>query len=205
MEKFSGDFNVLQKISTIAEYFNFSRHFRFFYCLSLFCFFPAFASAQTQPLSEYQVKAVFIYKFCLYVEWPPGTFEDASSPVTIGVVDADEVAAELEAKSKNRTIDGRPLAVRRLNEPSSLDKLQLLFIAHAQENTLAHWMELAQKYPVLVITETPTGLDAGSSINFALQDNKVRFDVELAAAQRQGLKLSAQLLKVARTVRGETR
>lgn len=148
------------------------------------------------------MKAVFIYKFCLYVEWPPGTFSDPHSPLTIGIVDADDIAAELEIKSKDRTINGRPLVVRRLDAATpNLDNLQLLFISNNQQSKLTHWLSLAQKYPLLVITETPDGLDAGSSINFDLQDNRVRFDVGLAAAQRQGLKLSAQLLQVARTVR----
>ena len=158
--------------------------------------------AQTAP-SEHQVKAIFIYKFCLYVEWPPGTFSAPENPLVIGVIDADDIAAELEIKSKERTLDGRPFIVRRLDSSSNLDNLQLLFIAQTQQKKLEHWMALAKQHSMLVVTETPNGLDAGSSINFAVQDNRVRFDVGLATAQRQGLKLSAQLLQVARTVRGE--
>jgi hypothetical protein len=176
-------------------------HLRFAFWLGVLSLFPSLVLAQTTTLSEHQIKAVFIYKFCLYVEWPPGTFSDSHSPVTIGVIDADDIAAELELKSKDRTIDGRPLAVRRLDSTSNLDNLQLLFISQTQQNKLTQWITLAQRYPLLVVTEIPSGLDAGSSINFALQDNRVRFDVGLAATQRRGLKLSAQLLQVARTVR----
>lgn len=188
-------------INTSALYLRW--YLRFMCWLGVFFLLPTLVLAQTETASEQQIKAVFIYKFCLYIEWPPGTFNDPHTPLTIGVVDADDIAAELEIKSKDRTIDGRPLAVRRLDSTSSLDNVQLLFISHTQQNKLPHWIALAKKYPLLVITEMPSGLDAGSSINFALQDNRVRFDVGLTAVQRQGLKLSAQLLQVARTVRGE--
>lgn len=174
---------------------------RFLYWFSVLCLCPAFALAQTEKLAEYQVKAAYLYKFCLYIEWPLAAFNNAASPLTIGIVDADDIAAELESKSQSRTIDGRPFVVRRIDNTSSLENLQLLFIANSQQNTLARWVTQAQQYPLLVVTETETGLDAGSSINFAVQDNRVRFDVGLAAAQRQGLKLSANLLQVARTVR----
>lgn len=170
--------------------------------LSAFHLASSLAAAQTATPSESQVKAIFIYKFCLYIEWPPKTFADPDSPLTIGIVDADQIASELEALSKTRTISGRPLAVHRIDDKSSLDNLQLLFIAQTQENRLERWITRTKSHPLLVVTETPSGLDSGSSINFAVQDDRVRFDVGLAAAQRQGLKLSAQLLQVARAVRG---
>lgn len=174
---------------------------RFLLWLSVLHLAPALAMAQAAP-SEDQVKAVFIYKFCLYVEWPPKTFAGPQSPLTIGVVDAEAIAAELEALAKSRSVDGRPLVIRRLDDKSTLDDVQLLFIGRTQKDGLPRWMTRVQDHPLLVVTEIPTGLDAGSSINFAVEDNRVRFDVGLAAAQRRGLKLSAQLLQVARNVQG---
>ncbi len=174
---------------------------RLLFLIGITYLFSTPALAQTTTPSEYQVKAVFLYKFCLYVEWPPKTFVERHSPLTIGVADADQIASELEALSNSRTIAGRPLAVRRLDDKSNLDNLQMLFIARTQQNKLAHWINRAQGRGLLVVTEIPDGLDAGSSINFALQENRVRFDIDLATAQRQELKLSAQLLQVARTVR----
>jgi hypothetical protein len=176
-------------------------HFLSLLLLGVLWAFSILASAQAATPSEQQIKAIFIYKFCLYVEWPPGTFDSDSSPLTIGIVGADEIAAELESKANELVIDGRPLVVRRLNSDSKLDKLNLLFIADTQNDKLANWIDRAQGHPLLVVTETAAGLDAGSSINFSLQDNRVRFDVALGAAQRQGLKLGAQLLQVARTIR----
>lgn len=169
--------------------------------LGVLYFFCTLASAQTTTPSEQQIKAIFIYKFCLYVEWPAGTFDNASSPLTIGIVGADEIAAELELKAKELVVDGRLLVVRRLDLDSKLDNLQLLFISQTHDDKLAYWVARAQGHPLLVVTETPSGLDAGSSINFSLQDKRVRFDVALDRARRQGLKLGAQLLQVARTVR----
>jgi hypothetical protein len=180
-------------------------HFLPLFLAVIFWALAALASAETATPSEQQIKAIFIYKFCLYVEWPTGTFDSASSPLTIGVVDADEIATELESKSNELMIDGRPLVVRRLDSGAKLDDLNLLFIADTQDDKLTHWIDRARGHPLLVVTETAAGLNAGSSINFFLQDNRVRFDVALDTAQRHGLKLGAQLLQVARTIRrGET-
>jgi hypothetical protein len=165
----------------------------------------AFSFAQGQPANvmEYQIKAAFLYKFCLYVEWPPTAFSAADSPLVFGIAAPDDFIAELNTVLKNHTINDHPLQVRRIDGGSDVSGVQLLFVARSQQALLPQLRAQAQGLPLLLITESERGLNDGGVINFALQDNRVRFEVALDTANRQGLHLSAQLLKVARNVRGE--
>lgn len=154
-------------------------------------------------IAEYQVKAAFLYKFCLYVEWPPSAFASADSPIVLGVVGPDSLVAELDNITRGHVINGRPLQVRRVDANASLAGVHMLFVARSGQSRLSQFVAQAQQFPSLLVTESPGGLDDGGGINFAIQDNRVRFDVGLDSVNRQGLRLSAQLLKVARAVRGE--
>jgi hypothetical protein len=152
---------------------------------------------------EYQVKAAFLYKFCFYVEWPASAFAAADSPIVLGIIGPDELLGELRNVIKNHTVEGRPLQVQRIERNAGLTGLHVLFVARFEQAHLPQLLAQAQGLPLLVVTESPAGLDDGSGINFAVQDERVRFDVSLNSTGRQGLRLSAQLLKVARSVRGE--
>lgn len=158
------------------------------------------ACAQESSAAESQVKAAFLYKFCLYVEWPPTAFADQASPLEIGVAGSPEVAAELDKVVAGRLIDTHPVRVRQIKDKSDLAALHVLFIANAEQARIGQWLVPSPKSALLIVTEVPDGLDNGGIINFTLQGNRVRFDIGLASAERQGLRLSAQLLKVARTV-----
>jgi YfiR/HmsC-like len=163
-------------------------------------------NAQAQPENngaEYQIKAAFLYKFCLYVEWPATAFAAADSPIVLGLAAPDDMIGAVENAIRGRVINGRQLQLRRIDTASDLAGLHLLFIARPEPAYLTQWEARAQGLPLLLVTESAAGLDGGIGINFAVQDNRVRFDVGLDAASRNGLRLSAQLLKVARTVRGE--
>lgn len=158
-------------------------------------------AALTPDVAESQIKAAFLYKFCLYVEWPANAFDGAESPLRLGVIGAPELAEELARIVAERKINGRALQVVRLGDNAEPDKLHLLFVARAEQPRLAHWLAQTGTRPLLIVTESPGALDQGGIINFDLQEKRVRFDIGLTAAEQRGLRMSAQLLKVARTVR----
>jgi len=156
------------------------------------------AAAAGSPL-ERRVKAAFLYKFLGYAEFPPGAFLDGSSPVTIGVVGADELAAELARAVAGRTVNNRPVQVRIVRETEGQLPLHLLFIGGADTARVARTLRQASG-AMLVVTECEDGLRQGSVINFRIVDERVRFDVSLDAAERNGIKLSSRLLTVANRV-----
>jgi hypothetical protein len=157
------------------------------------------AQAQIRA-TDVQVKAAFLYKFGAYVEWPPQAFPEPGTPFTIGVLGADAVAEELEQITADRTVHDRPVAVRKLKRGEPLGGLHVLFVGQAESGRLAESLAAAKAQPVLVVTESGDGVPNGSIINFVPVDNKLRFDIALAAAERMQLRISARLLAVARRV-----
>ena len=156
--------------------------------------------AQDGPrASEVSVKAAFLYKFASYVQWPEGGSADRA--IDIGVVGANEFARELAEFTADRLVSDRPISVRRLGTGDSVDGLDILFIGGGEMERFRAFLGAAQMLPILTVTETAMGLAEGSIINFTLDQERVRFEVSLYAAERSRLKLNARLLAVAQEVR----
>lgn len=145
------------------------------------------------------VKAGFLYKFLGYVDFPAGPL-DPGAPYVVGVVGADDIAAELTRLTAGRLINNHAVVVRQLQGAEPAGGLHLLFIGAQDGADEAALVKAAQPAGVLTVTESATGIESGSVINFRLVDDRVRFEVSLAAADRARLKLSSRLLSVAYTV-----
>jgi len=148
--------------------------------------------AGSTPLLERSVKAAFLYKFLGYMEFPA----DPGPTLVVGVLGADDVAAELAHITSGRSVGNRSISVRKLAEGEALGGLNLLFVggdASLPEATL----RAAEKNGTVIVTERDDGLQNGSVINFRLVDERVRFEVSLPAAERCNVRLSSRLLSVA--------
>ncbi len=150
-------------------------------------------------LTETQIKAAYIGKFAAYVEWPPLTFTEASTPITIGVLGAREIAEELYYLTKERTVNDRVVQVKSLNMGDSLAGVQILFVGQQDQARLKRLLDSLQVLPILTVTSSPA-LYPGSVINFITVENHIRFEVSVAQAERNGLKISARLLSVAQKI-----
>lgn len=164
---------------------------------------PAWAASNEPTDIEIQIKAAYLYKFSAYVEWPPSTFAQADTPITIGVVGADALVAALNHLKQGTSASGRGIKIKQLKPAESLAGVHILFVGGLENRELKRLMEGIQSQPVLTVTDAPGALDTGSAINFVPIDDRIRFEVSLAHAERSGLKISARLLSVAHKV--ETR
>ena len=160
---------------------------------------PALAStdAAATPL-ERSVKAAFLYKFLSYVEYPPAQPEPGA-PYVVGVLGADDIAAELARITAGRVVNGHPVAVRPLRAGDQPAGLHMLFAGG--DSVTGTLLRAAQQAGVLTVTDLPDGLRSGSVINFVLADERVRFEVSLEAAHKSNIKVSSRLLSVAYVVR----
>jgi hypothetical protein len=156
-------------------------------------------NAASSAALERRVKAAFLYKFLGYAEFPQGAFADAASPVVIGVVGADDLAAELGRIVRGRTVNNRTIVVRVLRESELGSPVHLLFVGGMDAGRVGRLVRAAGS-ALLVVSECDGGLQQGSAINFRIVDERVRFDVALDAAERNGIKLSSRLLTVANRV-----
>jgi hypothetical protein len=147
-----------------------------------------------------QVMAAYLYKFGNYIEWPEEVFANTSSPITIGVVDAPELADELKRMVKGRTVGGRHILIRRLEPDDPKSGVNVLFIGGSDTDHLAAVLAEARTQPILTVTTAENGLDQGSIINFVVVDGKLRFEVSEQAAGESKLNISARLLIAAHKV-----
>ena len=159
----------------------------------------AACTAHAQGAPEATVKAAFLYKFAGYVEWPAGAFPQADAPLVIGVMGAEEVAAELEKIVPGRQVSNRRVVARRVRSGDALRGIHLLFVGRAEPNLRAA-LAAAQQQGVMSVTDAERGLEAGSAISFVTVEDRVGFEVSLDVAERSGLRISSRMLAVARRV-----
>jgi hypothetical protein len=146
-------------------------------------------------LSEYQVKAAFLYNFARYVEWP----EDAAPAFRICVLGDDPFGATLPDAVRDKRVRERPVEVAH-PDPGDLAGCHLLFVAASEAPLLPRLLAGVGGAHVLTVGESEGFTRAGGMIRMRIEENKVRFDVNLEAAQRVGLRISSQLLKLATQV-----
>jgi len=172
--------------------------------LEMLICFPLLAasvlSAEESQPSEYQLKAVFLYNFAKFVEWPPEAFASRTAPFTIGVVGQNPFGDELERTVRDKGLSGHPFAIKHLRSLSEVSKCQILFICASERKRLAEILKAASVRNVLTVAETDRFLQAGGMIRLVMEGNKVRFDINDEAAKSAGLRISSKLLSVARHV-----
>ena len=160
------------------------------------------AAPQEGPSTEVGVQAAFLFKFGSYVEWPAEAFPSADAPLRIAVVGARDLARALDAIAASRSVLGRPVSVHALQHGAPLDGFHIVFVDDAQGGALGASIASLGNNPTLVVTKSDGALADGSTINFVIDEGKLRFDVSLDAANARGLRISSRLLAVARRVAG---
>ena len=159
------------------------------------------ASAQEDKPTEYRVKGVYIYNFGKFVQWPAGTAPGgAENGFPICVLGPDPFGATLDEIVKGESIEGQPLVTRRIDRVESTDGCRILFISAMSKERLIMTLQTLQSKPVLTVSDMPDFCNHGGMIQFVMQADKVRFEVNLPPAEKAGLTLSSQLLKVATSV-----
>lgn len=158
--------------------------------------------AWSNPTPEYQLKAIFLFNFTQFVEWPPQAFTDPASPLIIGVLGTDPFGAYLDDTVRGEVINGRPLVVRRYNSIDEIKLCHVLFISHSETERLAQTLSSLKGRSILTVGETENFIRYGGIIRFATVDNKIRLRIGLDTAKSSGLTLSSKLLRPADIVTG---
>jgi hypothetical protein len=155
-----------------------------------------------EPNREYAIKAAYLYQFGRYVQWPAKSFSGDSDPLVIGVLGVDPFGGILEEIARTKRIEGRPIAVRRFASMAEYTPCHILFVnASVSPEQKAAAIDRAQKMPVLLVGEEPGFAERGGTVNFFLDENKIRFEINIEIAKQDQLKISSKLLSLARIVR----
>lgn len=156
------------------------------------------AARAQESVREAQVKAAFVFNFIQFVEWPAEAFADEQSPILVGIVGADPFKGALDEAIKGKTINKRHLVLRRFSGPGDLQGCHLLVISPAEQNHLPAIREKLRSSSTLLVGEPEPFLRSGGMIRLFTEENKIRFEINIKAAEQAKLKLSAKLLKLAR-------
>jgi len=161
----------------------------------------------TEASSEYLIKAGFIYNFASLVQWPSTSFSQADSPIVIAVLGEDHFGTTLDHVLQGKKIDGRPFVIKHLRSVSELVKsagnprdCQILYVTASAMSHLSEVILSVRALPILTIGDTPGFAKSGGMINLILENNRVRFEVNVKAAKDADLNISSRLLALARIV-----
>lgn len=158
--------------------------------------------AQHKP-SEYEVKAAYLYNFGKFVKWP-SNMPSQGNVFPVCILGNDPFGSVLDSLVNGESIDGKRLSARRINSPADAAKCRVLYINVADDARLSAILVGLRDSPVLTVGESPVFIDRGGIVQFVMQNERVRFVVNLGAAEKAGLVLSSELLKVAVSVKRDT-
>jgi hypothetical protein len=163
---------------------------------------PPVLDGESSGAGEYDVKAAFLFHFAQFVEWPAESFKDASSPLTYCTIGEDPFHGALDQSLNGKMVGTRPLRVAHIQQSQSVQSCQVLFVGAGVAKRLGVAIGSVAGNGILLVGETEHFVQEGGVIGFLLEQNKLRFEINLEAAEKANLKISARLLTLARTVIG---
>lgn len=166
----------------------------------MFCGAVAFAAGE--PQLEQQVKAAFVVKFGMFVEWPASVTNTVqkAEPFEIGILGDDPFREFVDEAAKKARINGRTMTVRRAKELSALDGCRIFFIGENNPDRVKEILPALHGKPVLTVGDAPGFAGLGGMIGLYKQDGRLRFEINPAVAEKSRLKVSAKLLVLGKIV-----
>jgi hypothetical protein len=162
----------------------------------LFLLAAGTASAQDSNPTEYQIKSAFLFNFAKFVEWPSSAFPHTNSPIIIGIVGENPFGDILATTIRDKTVNDRPLVIKEFQPPLSTTNFHIVFISTSEKSRLPVLLQTLRESSALTVGEMERFTESGGMINFVWEGNKVRFQVNEAAAKSAGLKISSKLLSL---------
>ena len=156
----------------------------------------AWAETSAQGPSEYQVKAAFLYNFVKFVEWPAAAI-DPQEPITLCVLGKDPFGDALSRAIEGKSVNGHRIATRRIAEAAKAQSCHVLFVSASESGRAAEIIRAVRSWNVLTVSEIDRFLDRGGMINFVMDGQRVRFQINAKVAIEAGLKISSKLLQLA--------
>jgi hypothetical protein len=158
------------------------------------------AWSQSSRTTSYEVKTAFLFNFAKFIDWPTSSFASPQSPFTICVLGQDPFGSNLDDTMHGKMIGDRTVAVRRLRDKAEGRRCQIVFVSSSESTHLVEIVGSLQGAPVLLVGETNGFATLGGTIEFTLEDNRVRLVINTDAVDRSGLRFSSKLLALAKIV-----
>jgi len=164
---------------------------------------PSPVTAQNEDDNEYRLKLAFIYNFAQFTQWPPEAFRNPAAPLMVCVVGQNPFHGEIEQSLRGRTVGDHPLEIKGLKSDDTFKGCQMLFVRASERRMEPTILAALRGSSTLTVGEAKGFAESGGVINFVLEENRLRFEVNLDAATRSRVKISSKVLALARIVSSE--
>lgn len=169
--------------------------------IGMLLWLAATGRAQTGSPTEYEIKAAMLYRFAQFLDWPGNDAENATVPLIFGIVGQDPFGGSIDALLKNQKVGERSIIIQRYPQSGiSPTNCHLIFVSRSVADDTVRLLTELKTFPALTVGESEDFTRNGGHIRLYLQDNKLRFEVNMAALERSGLKMHSQVLKLATRV-----
>jgi hypothetical protein len=167
-------------------------------CLLSWCILALTAYA---PITrEYQVKAVLLFNFTQFIEWPTEAYSTSKAPLEISILGHDPFGSYLDQIIAGESANGHPLIVKRYNSAEDVQSSQILFIGKSEAENLEKIIQVLKGKKILLVGEVPDFIQRGGAIRFVTVANNVKFQINPEAAKAEGITISSKLLRLAEIV-----
>jgi hypothetical protein len=176
-----------------------SKRFRrlLFYLFLVIALFPETAFSEVSR--EYKIKAAFLYNFTKFVEWPAESFNSDSAPFTFCILGIDPFGEAFDLLA-DQTVRGRKIIVKKIRHAGEAAGCQLLFISSSEKGQLRAIMKELKGRNTLTISDMDQFAAGGGMIGMLQIQDRIQLEINLESAQQARLKISSQLLKLAKIV-----
>lgn len=167
------------------------------------CFDPLTAEqrpADVNPAPEAAIKAAVVANLPKFVEWPATAFQSTSAAFQVGILGDDSVAESIVLALDGKRLGDRVVSVSRLSKLEDASNCHLLYVSASEERRLDAIIKLLEGRPVLTVADFNRFAQRGGMVGLTVEAGKVRFEINERAARANGLRLSANLLRLAAAV-----
>jgi len=171
--------------------------------LVLFCLGLNVARSQTVS-HEYPLKAVFLFNFAQFTDWPANAFDKPDSPLVIGVLGDDPFGALLDDAVRDETVNGRKFVVERYRRVEDIKTCHILFISQSETRRLDKIVAALKEKPVLTVSDIDGSAYRGVCVRFITENNKIRLRINTDSLKEANLTMSSKLLRVSEIISAPT-
>jgi hypothetical protein len=158
------------------------------------------AGDASAALSEHRLKAVFLFNFTRFIEWPASAFAAADAPFVIGVFGRDPFGSDLDDVARGEMVDGRRLLVRRVQTVQDAAACQMLFIPQSEQASLDEILAALARSNTLTVSDLDGSAQRGAMIRLITDHDRIRLRINVDAARAAGLTISSKLLRASEIV-----
>jgi|SRR6185436_4800556 len=184
---------VNRKLSPVLKVLHITRSIT-----ALFLIWTAWLSEVSgQSASEYQVKAVFIYNFTRFIDWPSEAFKSPDEPFIIGIIGEDPFGTYLDETVTGEKIGTHPIQIQRFADIKQVVKCHILYVSSYEPEEAEKILSAVADKSILTVSDATAFNKWGGMIRFFTENNKIRLQVNVEASKKSGLTISSKLLGVA--------